>query len=199
MEIKKQIRNTGLLYGAVLGVVLLLLAVLPMYYYLSSDSLYVLVFGPMVTGFMCTLALVIVFGFRLRKKIGGYWDFRQAATGLFFMLLVATVILVGGGYVFDNYVAPDVKDRFNEKRIALSISEMEKSGASKEELEKHIAKIDEQKASEGEVSLQSVLLNIPIYVICIFVFSLLFALLLKREKPRYYNSETGELISPNEV
>lgn len=193
-SIQKDIRKFGLLYGAILGILLLALAILPMYYYLQSESLYVLVFGPMVTGFLFTLALIMVFGFRLRKQIGGYWNYRQATTGLFFMLIVAVLLLVGGGFLFDRYVAPEMKDRFNEKRTALSLSEMRKRGASEEELNAQIANIDEQRAGKEEASFNTTLRNIPIYVIGVFLFSLLFALLLKRDPPTLYNTRTGEII-----
>ncbi|MEH6306015.1 DUF4199 domain-containing protein [Olivibacter sp. CPCC 100613] len=183
MENNSLLRKEGAKLGIGLGILMIVLTIIPMYYYASSSSFWMVIIGPVITGFFLPLVLAILFTFRLRRKIGGYWSFRQAVIGVFFMLLVASVISSISGFVFEKYVEPDMRERYMRNIANNSIEYMEKSGADAEQIDAQLEKIDEQIEKAGEVNVVNSLRGLLISIIVVFVIALIFGALFKKERP----------------
>lgn len=83
-NIKKSAISNALIW-AVINIVIFLLV-----YYASPTSLANPGFGIVFIGI--GIGLAVYFTLDLRKKIGGYWSFREALTNIFLMFFVQVVI-----------------------------------------------------------------------------------------------------------
>ncbi|QNL49934.1 DUF4199 domain-containing protein [Olivibacter sp. SDN3] len=187
------LRREGAFMGLSLGVLVVVLTILPMYYYASSSSFWTVIIGPVITGFLFPLVIAILFTFRLRKKIGGYWSFKQAVVSIFMMLLVAAAISSFTGFVFEKYVEPEMRERYMRNIANNSIEFMERSGADAEQIDAQIEKIDEQIAQAGEVNITNTLRGLGISIIVVFVLALIFAALFKKERPIFQSSDNDPI------
>lgn len=183
MENNSLLRKEGAALGIMLGILMVVLTILPMYYYATSSSFWMVIIGPVITGFFLPLVLAILFTFRLRGKVGGYWSFKQAVIGVFFMLFVATLISSVSGFVFERYVEPDMRERYMRNIANNSIEYMEKSGADAEQIDAQLEKIDEQIERAGEANIVNTLRGLIISTIVVFVIALIFGALFKKERP----------------
>ncbi len=178
-------RQYAIILGLVLGVIMVLLTAPPMYYYASSDSFWMVIIGPVITGFFLPLVVAVILTLRLRRAHGGYWGFREATTSIFTMMLIATIISSLGGFVFEKYVDPTMRERYLRNISNNSIQFMEQSGASTEEVDEQLARIDEQIGNIEEATLLSTLRGMLVSFIVVFVVSLIFAAIFKRERPMF--------------
>ncbi|WP_134088438.1 DUF4199 domain-containing protein [Olivibacter sp. XZL3] len=183
MENNSLLRKEGAILGITLGILMLVLTILPMYYYASSSSFWMVIIGPVITGFFLPLILAVLFTFQLRKKVGGYWSFKQAVIAVFSMLFVASLISTISGFVFEKYVEPDMRERYMRNIANNSIEYMEKSGANAEQIDAQLEKIDEQIENTGEANLSNTLRGLAISTIVVFVIALIFGALFKKERP----------------
>lgn len=183
MENNSLLRKEGAKLGVVVGILMIVLTIIPMYYYASSSSFWMVIIGPVITGFFLPLVLAILFTFRLRGTIGGYWSFKQAVIGVFSMLLVASFISSVSGFVFEKYIEPDMRERYMRNIANNSIEYMEKSGADAEQIDTQLEKIDEQIEKAGEVNIVNTLRGFAISTIVVFVIALIFGALFKKERP----------------
>lgn len=183
MENNSLLRKEGAILGVTLGVLMVVLTILPMYYYASSSSFWMVIIGPVITGFFLPLILAVLFTFQLRKKVGGYWSFKQAVIAVFSMLFVASLISSISGFIFEKYVEPDMRERYMRNIANNSIEYMEKSGANAEQIDDQLEKIDEQIENTGEANISNTLRGLAISTIVVFVIALLFGALFKKERP----------------
>lgn len=177
------LRRYGIFLGILLGVIVTVLTVFPMYYYASSSSFWMVIIGPVITGFLLPLIAAIMLTLRLRKKIGGFWDYRQAVTGIFIMLLVATVISSLAGLAFEKYIDSDMRERYLRNISNNSIEFMERAGANTEDIDTQLERIDEQIDNMEEATLLTTIRGMMISIIVVFVIALIFAAIFKRERP----------------
>src|ERR1700733_7050051 len=109
MELEQRIKGIFLKYGIALGFILLALGIFS--YYLitrvtTSPVLFVAI--PIFFSLFIPIFLTVFFCFNGRKKLGGYWTFKQATTGIFIMFLVAYLIqFIGKDIVFNKFIEPN--------------------------------------------------------------------------------------------
>jgi len=180
---KKILQKKGALLGCLFGVLMIVLTILPMYYFISSHSFWMVLIGSVVTMFMLPLICAVFFAFRLRSNIGGYWDFREAVTGIFVMLLVANTISSVANFVFENHIEPGITERYFRNMQNNTINYMERVGATDEEIDTRIAEIDAQIEKKNNATVMTVLGGFFVSVIIVFVVALALGAILKREKP----------------
>lgn len=180
------LKKEGATLGLALGVLMIVLTILPMYYYVSSSSFWMVIIGPVITGFLIPLILAIFFTFRLRNNIGGYWSFRQAVTGIFTMLLVAVVLSSAAGFIFEGYVAPDMREHYMRNIENNTITYMENAGVDAEQIDAQVEKIDQEIEKAGETSIGTTLRGLGVFIIVVFVIALIFGALFKKEKPIFH-------------
>jgi len=180
---KKLLKKQGALLGCALGVLMIVLTIVPMYYFVSSSSFWMVIIGPVITGFFFPLILAIIFAFNLRNKVGGYWNFREAVTGIFIMLLVAAVISSAAGFVFEKAIQPDMRERYLRNIENNTINYMENAGVDAEQIDKQMEKLDQEIEKAGDASIWTTLSGFGVYVIIVFVIALTLGAILKKEKP----------------
>jgi len=180
---KKILQKKGALLGCLLGVLMIVLTIFPIYYFVSSHSFWMVMIGGVVTMFMIPLICAVLFAFKLRSSVGGYWDFREAVTGIFIMLLIAASISSVANFVFEKYIEPGISEQYFRNMQNNIINYMEGVGATDEEIDAQVAKLDVEIEAKNNATVMTVLGGFCVYVIIVFVVALALGAVLKREKP----------------
>jgi hypothetical protein len=169
--------------GIGLGLISLILGVISAYLLVGASSLMAVFLIPICIGLIVPIGIAVFFSFDLRKKIGGYWDLRQATSGIFIMFLVAYLISVAGNLAFNKLVEPDMSARVQTAVVNATESMMKSQAADQELIDKKVAELhaDFERKEQGTV-MQTIQGHV-IGVIIVFVFALLFGAILKREAP----------------
>ena len=109
-NLDKQIKKQSIYFGLVLGVISLALSILTFYLIISStSSLIFIIAGPILLSFIIPIVLVVLLCLDFRKKIGGFWVFKQAVTGIFIMFFIAFAIqTIGKDLIFAKFIEPKV-------------------------------------------------------------------------------------------
>lgn len=186
MDIKDSgLRKEGAINGIWLGLIILALGIL-LYYYVTrlTDSLFIIVIVSNMVVMLLELFTTAFFCYKLRKQIGGFWTLRQATTAIFMMFIVAYAIQgIGKEVIFPKFV---------DHNTAVNIRDAMKKANMKTLKEGADPKLVKQRDNNIEMEYNNALKNIDtgqflqglvITVILIFVASLIFAALFKREPP----------------
>jgi len=177
------IKKEGLFKGIIWGVILLALNIFTFYYITSITKDPVMIFfGMGAFSFILPLAFSVVFTIQMRQKMGGFWSFRQAVRGVFTMLIVGYIIMViGRDGIFANFVEPDMVTK-TEKAIHDSERlRYKQQGLSEDKAAAKIAENEKQFGPKGKATVFSIVESYIITIILLFVLSLGFGLIFKRE------------------
>ena len=174
-NLNKAAANNGLIVGilsAIWGVVI---------YYITPS-----LFGNMWFGFgqMAFFLLVyIFFTIDLRKKIGGYWNFKQALKGIFIMALVASTIATVVNYVFYKFIEPDGFVKISGYIEEGMTKTFENMGLDSDAAEVEVSKAVDRLRSQFDPTQMEALQNFGTMILIAFVMSLIFAAIFKKEAP----------------
>jgi len=182
-EIRKKSATSGLL----LGVILMVLSIFSFYFITSiANSFWMITFGPIIFSVLIPLVVTGIFGSDLRKKIGGFWTFKQATTAMFVMMLVSYAITyVGANVIFGKLIEPQMVEKTQAAVTNATTQMMEKQGVDQEKIDEQTEKMQKQFASQSNSSPVNVLRGIAIALILIFVLALIYAAILKKDPPLY--------------
>ncbi|WP_437917807.1 DUF4199 domain-containing protein [Sphingobacterium sp. LRF_L2] len=185
------VKKEGIKLGLYLGVILLVVSVISMYVMINGTDFKVV---SMVTGgvtWLLMIALSAYFSVLLRKAANGFWNFSQALKSIFIMLALAVAISSLGSSVF-NLLNPEPQQIFFDKTINLTIETMESIGADDDLIDKQVADLEKARDESRNFSIGQTLKGLGISLIMYFVFALVLAAILKRERPAFLNVSTNE-------
>jgi hypothetical protein len=186
MSIEQQIKIIFLKYGVVLGLIFLALTIFS-YYFITelTNSPIMFVGGPIIFRLFIPIFLTAWLCFKGRAKIGGYWTFKQATTAVFVMFLVTFAIqFTGKDILFDRVIAPQNVQKTQDASIRFKSMILAQKGVSAKDIARDNAEMRKDFAQEdGGISgiIRGVLFN----VLFIFILSLIFGALFKRDPPAY--------------
>jgi len=177
------IRKNGIIYGVVLGIILLVLGV-SLYYYKTrlTESFFMIAVGGDYIQWLLRVGLAILFCYNLRKKIGGYWSVRQATAGIFVMFMVAYVVqFAGRDLLFEKVI--DKNTVINTRAAFTNASQrLLKEDGNEAKFNERQKKIDEAyPLAQKNVSISEAIVGFLMAIIFIFVISLAFAAGFRRE------------------
>jgi hypothetical protein len=186
----KQLRKQAITNGLILGVALSALSIFSFYLMTAMGvSVIFVTAGPLIFSVVLPIILAVVLCFNLRKKIGGYWNFKQAATGIFIMFLTAFVVeFVVRDMLFAKVIEPTMVQKTETAMVNTVTSVLEKSKASQEEIDKKIEDIQKQFDEQKNVSIGKQIQGVGINIIFMFVLAVMFAAMFKKE---------GHVYNPN--
>lgn len=194
-NLDQAIKKNGATTGLILGAISLVLGILNFYYMTAiATSFWAMILGPIVISMIIPLVLAILFSKDLRKKIGGFWNFKQATTGLFIMFFVSYLVSFAGNLVFTKVVEPNSIDKLKTAMVTATTNMMEKSGASQEKIDESIARTEKSFDDQKDQSAGKIFKGVAIAVIVCFVFALIFAAFLKKEAPLQFDG--GDYVAP---
>jgi len=182
----QEIKSEGIKFGIYLGIISLAISIVSSYVLMNSTD-----FGTssMVVGgvtFIVMIGLSVYFSLLLRKVAGGFWNFSQALKGIFVMLAIAVVISSIGAAIF-NFIDPEPQQVIIDKTINKTIETMEGLGMDDDLIDSQIATIEQSRDAAKGFSVGQTLKGTAISLIMYFVFALILAAILKRERPGFLN------------
>lgn len=190
------VRKEGIKLGVYLGVLSLAISIISVYALLNAANFKI---ASMITGgigLVAMIALSAYFSVMLRKSAGGFWSFSQALKGIFTMLAIAVIISSLGTTVF-NVISTEPQQAIFDKTINMTIETMESAGLDDDLIDKQIAELEKTRDEMRSFSIGQVLKALGVSLIMYFVFALILAAILKRERPAFLQANNpGDAAHP---
>jgi len=178
--------------GLILGLITLVLGVISAYVLVKATSMWAIFLVPIGIGFIIPVILAVFLSIDLRKKIGGYWNLRQATSGIFIMFLASYIISTGGNFVFTKLIEPTMSSQIQSSVTNATSSMMRGQGVDEAAIEKNEAKMAEQFAQKESGTIKQTIQGHLIAVIIIFVVALLFGAIFKKSPPLFFTEDKEE-------
>jgi hypothetical protein len=181
------IRKKGAMTGIPLGLILMVLNIFSFYFITTiATSFWMISFGPIIFSVLIPLVIAGIFCSDLRKKLGGYWTFKQATTAIFMMMFVSYAITyLGANILFGKVIEPHMVEKTQTAVIGATTQMMEKQGVDQEKIDEQTEKMQKQFAIQTDASPVKVLTGIAVSLIFIFVLALIFAAIFKKDPPLF--------------
>jgi len=186
-NLQQQIKVNGIKTGILLGLVITALSITSYYFITSiSNSPVLFVAGPIVFSIFIPILLVVFFSFNQRKRVGGFWTFKQATTGIFVMLLTAYFLqLVGKDLIFDKLIEPNNVANTQKVALAAKAEIMKQRGAKQADIDKSLNDLKDEFSRQKNISIGGTAQSIVFSTLFAFVFAIIFASLFKKDPPGY--------------
>lgn len=182
----QEVKTEGIKYGVYLGIIALVLTIVSLYVLMNSADFKL---SSMISGgvtIVIMIGLSAYFSILLRRIAGGFWTFSQALKGIYVMLAIAVIISGLGGAIF-NLVDPEPQQIIFDKTINMTIETMEGLGVDEDIIDSQIAELEQARDTSRGFSIGQTLQSLAISLIMYFVFALVLAAILKRERPAFLN------------
>lgn len=170
-------RNNGLILGIITFIINILV------YYVSPSLMASTAFGMGVI--VVSIILYIVFILDMRRKIGGYWSFRDALRGIFLMALVAGITDALLKFIFYKYIEPGAYDKVIGFVVDNLTRTYERIGMDQDKIDEVLEKVKEGMKAQFNPSIGDFLKSLGMMIIVEFVMSLIFAAIFKKDKPMF--------------
>jgi hypothetical protein len=186
-SLEKKIRIISVKSGLILGVILVALGILSFYYITNvSSSAIMFVLVPMLFSLIVPILVVVFICLNVRKKIGGYWNLRQATTGIFIMFFIGYVIQTAGrDFIFAKLIEPDMVQKTQDAFLRASATIKSQGGVDPKVIDKNVADIKKGFEDQKNESVGKIIQGVAISIILTFVLAVIFGALFKREPPLY--------------
>lgn len=186
-NLDQTIKRNAVPFGITLGIISTVLGLGAFYILLSlKENVLLMITIPFIFSILLPLVLLIIFVFNLRKKIGGFWNFKQAVTGIFIMLLISFgVQYLLKDIIFANFIEPQMIEKTQAVMTSAVTATLEKSGAKQEDIDKKIDDMQKNFELQKENTLGKRVQSIVISIILLFVVALIFAAFFKKEGYHY--------------
>lgn len=173
--------NNGLIIGALSSVISILI------YYVYPSLMGSTTFG--IVMMLISLGLYIFFTIDLRKKVGGFWSFREALKLIFLMSFIAGILAMVVNFVFYKFIEPGAYEMISGLVIANLEETYAKLGMDQEMIDKTIDQVMVSMKSQFDPGPMDLLKNLGVAVLIQFVMSLIFAAIFKKEQPVFTSTE----------
>ncbi|WP_262246919.1 DUF4199 domain-containing protein [Parapedobacter soli] len=172
----KKIAVTNALIWAAINIIIFLLV-----YYASPKLMANPAFGFITIAI--GIGLAIYFTLDLRKKIGGYWSFREALGNIFIMFFVQVVIYSIFTTAFAKWIEPDYANMMREVTLNATTEMAEAFSSDQEVVDKMIEEAEKSIEKQVNPSFVDFIQGLAIGAIFYFIGALIFAAIFKRERP----------------
>jgi len=172
----KKIAMNNALIWALINIVIFLLV------YYASPSLmgnFAYAFIQMAVG----IGLAVYFTLDLRKKVGGYWSFREALGHIFLMFIVQVVVVTLFTTAFAKWIEPGYADTMREISLNAATRMAETFSSDQEQIDKVIEEAEKNIEKQVNPGLMDVIKGLAIAAIFYFIGALIFAAIFKRNPP----------------
>jgi len=172
---KKLALTNGLIW-AVINIALFLVV-----YYVKPDLMGSFVF--MGLSIVIGIALAVYFCSDLRKKVGGYWSFKEALGAIFLMFFTQALIVFFFTILFGKVLEPEYAVKMKEISEKTATQMFEKMGADQETVDKAMVDMEKSWESQFNPGLTDILKSIAFIAIGYFIGALIFAAIFKKSPP----------------
>lgn len=174
--------------GVILAIIGIALQILP--FYAAPQLLGSTAFGIGIS--VITLVLYILFTLDLRKKVGGFWVFKDALRGVFIMSLLANVATTVFNYIFYNFIEPDGFEKVKGYIIEGTTKTLEGLGLQQDAIDAQMDATIKTLEDQYHPTLLIALRNAAIAIVIGFVMSLIFAAIFKKNPPMFASTEEND-------
>jgi Protein of unknown function (DUF4199) len=185
-NVNRQLRINAIIKGLILGVIVLASSIFS-YYFITgiTKTMLLIVACPYFFAIIVPLILTLFFSVDMRKKLGGYWSFKQAVTSIFIMFLVCYAILtIGRDFIFAKLVEPNMTQKTEAVMLNVNAESLKMQGASQKEINSQITERRKEFDTQESTGLGTIVQSYIINTILLFVIAMVFASILKKE-PRF--------------
>lgn len=191
------IRKAAIPSGLILGIISTVLTVFSFYFVTGmTTSMWLMLFSPMIFSIILPLVIAIFFILDLRKKIGGFWSFKQAVSGIFIMLTISAIISTVGGWAFSKTIEPDMMEKTKSAMVTAVTEMMESTGAPQEKIDQSVEDMEKKFDEQKDAGVGSYFKNFAISLIFMFILALIFGAIFKKEPPVYLQFEDEKPVDP---
>lgn len=193
---EQQVKKEGIKLGVYLGILSIVVSIVSTYVLVGTENFKAT--SIVLSGFniLFSIGIAAYFTVLLRKSAGGFWTFSQALKGILVMFVVAVVLSTIGSTIF-NLVSPEQQQIVFDKTINFTIETMESAGLDDDVIDKQVADLEKTRDESREFSFGRVVKGLGVTLIVYFVFALILAAILKREKPMFLKvSNAGDAAHP---
>ncbi|MEO8795091.1 MAG: DUF4199 domain-containing protein [Daejeonella sp.] len=177
---KKLALNNSLIWAAINIAIFLIV------YYVKPDLMGSFLFTAIQL--LIGIALAVYFCMDMRKRIGGYWTFKQALTNIFIMFFVQAIIVFFFTIIFAKFIEPDYAVKMKEI-VSNSTQEMlEKVGMNQDKIDEAMAESDARLEKQFNPGIKEILVGLGTVAIMYFVGALIFAAIFKKDPPVFANT-----------
>ena len=182
-EKSKRIRKSAIIKGVILGVIFLSLNIFS-YYFITgiTKTTWLIVAGSFFFSIIIPVIVVIFLCINMRKKVGGYWDFKQATTGIFTMFLISYVILyIGRDMVFAKFIEPNMVKKTELVMLDVKARSLAMQGRTQSQINAQVDDMRKGFDSQGSPGIGTILQGFIINIIFLFVIALVFGSIFKKD------------------
>lgn len=176
-NLNKTAINNGLIIAAI-SIFIQLIS-----YYVMPSMLASLWFGATVG--IISIVIYVMFTLDLRKKVGGYWTFREALKGIFLMALVAGIVAQIFNLAYYKFVEPGAFDKISGFMNESLRSNFEKMNMDEVMIDEQLIKAEENLKAQYNPTVVQFFKTLGIAILIEFVMSLIFAAIFKKERPAF--------------
>ncbi len=182
-----EIRKQGALSGIPLGIILVVLNIFSFYFVTAIANTFLMItLGPVIFSVIVPLVVGALYSGELRKKIGGFWKFRQAVSGIFVMLAVAYIITyIGANLIFGKLIEPHMVEKTQTAIQNATVKYMESKNVDQEQIDKSTDQMQKQFDLQKNLTPVKIATSFVVSLILIFVLALIYAAIYKRDPPLY--------------
>jgi hypothetical protein len=183
-EMNSVLKKQGIINGVLLGILFAALSIFNFYYLTVMVTSPILIVVGYHTFFpiILPLAIAVYFILKLRAKVGGYWNFKQAVRGIFIILLAAyfTQFIVKD-MLFVKLVEPNMLYKSEHALLNASKADFKRRNVSQKDIDQKITEIESNLVGKKQITIGEQIQAIGITIIFLFVLALMFAGFFKRE------------------
>ncbi len=175
----EQNTNTGVTYGLIAGLSLIVLTVL---LYLGGVEYFL---GPFAyTSYIIVIVLAVLAALKKKKLNGGYLPFAEALKITFSVFAIAFLAQVLFNYILMNFIDTGFRDALTQATYDKMESMMRRFGATDEQIDKQL----DAAMKDNPHSIKNAMLGYAIWCIVFFLVSLIISAIVKKNKPEFENS-----------
>jgi hypothetical protein len=184
-KLDTRIKKQGFEKGILLGVILLALGIFTFYFITGmTQSMWLIIFMPVITSIIIPLFIAVLFSLSLKKAIGGFWNLKQAVTGIFIMFLTSHAIsTIGRDIIFAKLVEPQMVEKMATAIVNSTTGMLEKSGAEQSQIDEKMAEIEKKFDEQKNPTWGNIIQGVVISIIMVFVLALIFGAIFKKDPP----------------
>ncbi|MBU1373347.1 MAG: DUF4199 domain-containing protein [Bacteroidetes bacterium] len=174
--------------GVIIAIISIAIQVI-MYYAMPS------LFGSFATGIGIWAILLIIYvllTIDLRKKIGGFWLFKDALKGIFLMSFIANAGSAIFTFIFYKFIEPNAYDKIVGFVTEGLTATYEKMGMSQDKVDEAITQVEKSLKTQFQPDILDFLKSLGIAILVGFVMSLIFAAIFKKSPPMFAPAEEVE-------
>jgi hypothetical protein len=175
--------------GVILGILSLALQII--IYYAAPSIIGSITFSVVISIF--SLLIYIFFTIDLKKKIGGFWTFKEALKGIFVMSLIGNALSSVANFVFFKFIEPDAFEKLSPSIEQQAIANLEKFGITDQKaIDAGVEQALAQVKSIYQPDLKSFAISFATIIIVGFIMSLIFAAIFKKNPPMFAPVEEND-------